>query len=272
MIHPELQKLLDYALQSGELTQNHKDLIFRKAQELGQDLVSLEMVIESELQKIKKQSAPEKQTNFSCPNCGSSIPKSSIKCGFCGFEVTKSNITGQNYIKQLEEAISKLDSEYASQEHRVINVWSGNVVGDPSGKILARKKADLISTFTMPNDKEHLLEFFHFCDTNADSYHQQSAIKAGFHTIIDHKIKPLADAWYGKANLAYSKLKRFANEDEQIKQLVDTYKNKYHVEAQDMKQAPILNNQPKNKGCLPFFVMILIVFTATYLLTKSSPV
>ena len=68
MIHPELQKLLDYALQSGELTQNHKDLIFRKAQELGQDLVSLEMVIESELQKIKKQSAPEKQTNFSCPS------------------------------------------------------------------------------------------------------------------------------------------------------------------------------------------------------------
>jgi hypothetical protein len=41
MIHPELQKLLDYALQSGELTQTHKDLIIKKAQELGQDLVTL---------------------------------------------------------------------------------------------------------------------------------------------------------------------------------------------------------------------------------------
>jgi hypothetical protein len=256
MIHPELQKLLDYALQSGELTQNHKDLIFRKAQELGQDLVTLEMVIESELQKIKKQSAPEKQTNFSCPSCGSSIPKSSIKCGFCGFEITKTEITGAKYIERLQKALEDVNNKKFSFMQDLDQRKSNSM------------RASIITSFNLPNDKENLMELFFFCDANADAY----ANIRQFGNPNFHLNSVLFPAWSGKAKMAYNKLQRFVDEDQDINELIQKYKNKYHIEAKDMKQSPIIKNQVNKKGCLPFFVMILIVFTATYLLTKSSPV
>jgi hypothetical protein len=145
MLHPELQKLLEYALQDGELSEKERELLHKKATELGQDIDVLELVIEGELQKINKQNTDEKQTNFSCPNCGSSIPKSSIKCNFCDFEITRNKVTGLDYINQLALSLTRLDNEHASQSHS-INAW-GATTGDPRGLMLAQKKADALSTF-----------------------------------------------------------------------------------------------------------------------------
>jgi hypothetical protein len=251
MIHQDLKQLLDFAIQKGEITEKDKEILHRKAITLGQDTDELDMLIEAEVHKLKKSNEPEKQVNFACPNCGSSIPKSSIKCGFCGYEISKASITGRNELNKLNEAIAKLDEEHSSQKHSVD--WKGNQEGDPSGVILARKKADLISTFTMPNDKEHLLEFFHFCDTNADAYFQQSFIKVGFQTITNNPgAKALSDAYAGKAKLAYVKLKRFVNEDDEIKYIVESYKVKYHVDSQNMKQSSINKTQNSNGEAVLF--------------------
>ena len=145
MLHPDLQKLLDYAFQDGEISDKERELLHQKATELGEDINLLEMVIEGELQKLKKSNKPEKQTNFACPNCGSSIPKNSIKCGFCGFEISKKNITGGNIISDLSERLSEIDKQEAETNYSFFNPY------DPA--ISAQKKAVIISTFNMPNDK-----------------------------------------------------------------------------------------------------------------------
>lgn len=46
--------------------------------------------------------------------------------------------------------------------------------------------------------------------------------------------------------MAYNKLKRYAKEDDEVKELIENYKNKYHVDAKDMKQAII--NKAQNQG------------------------
>lgn len=110
MLHSDLQKLLDYALQDGELSEKEKEILHKKAIELGQDIDVLEMVIEGELQKISKSKIDEKQKSQTCPNCGNSIPTSAIKCSFCGFEVSKSKITGDKYIEKLQKALEDINT------------------------------------------------------------------------------------------------------------------------------------------------------------------
>lgn len=236
MFHPDLQKLLDYALQDGDISAKERDLLHKKANELGEDIDMLEMVIEGELQKLQKQNVPEKQTTFSCPSCGASIPKSSIKCAFCDFEISKKNVTGAESISLLSQKLEQIDivdSDVEKNSHSFRNPYN------PLNA--ARKKATAISTFNMPNDKEHLLEFFLFCDSNADSYSDTSI----YGNASSQTNKILNPAWSGKAKLGYNKLKRFANEDDEIKILIDEYKIKYQIEAKDMKQSPI--NKPQNQ-------------------------
>lgn len=247
MLHPELHKILDYALQSGELSVNQRELLHKKAIELGQDPDILEMVIEVELQKIKKQFLQEKQINFCCPNCGSTIPKSSIKCGFCNFEISKNTATGEDYINRLSSALSKIDQEHYTQDTKLSasQLLSGG--GDRTGSKMIQAKASVIATFTMPSDKENLLEFFYFCDTNADSCF---ASAKSAHIMEKSNYKTLGNSWAGKAKLAYDKLKRFENEDEEIKILVNNYKNKYYVDPSQIKSNSFVNNTTNEKAVL----------------------
>lgn len=267
MLHPDLQKLLDFALQDGELSEKESEILHKKAVELGEDVDVLEMVIEGELQKISKSNKDEKQKKIDCPNCGSSIPSSSIKCGFCGFEISKTAITGHDSIKILSDKLTQIDiseTEIEKKSNALIRPYS------PSNG--AQRKASVISTFSMPNDKEHLVEFFLFCDNNADAY-SNTSVFMNASGLVNKIYYP---AWAGKARLGYNKLKRFENEDDEIRQIIETYKNKYHVDAKDMKQSTINYDRGSGNGkavllglnqtgVIIFFVLLLFCFPLCWL-------
>jgi hypothetical protein len=269
MLHPDLQKLLDYALQDGELSEKEREILHKKALELGEDTDVLEMVIEGALQKINKNIKEEKQKDFACPNCGSSIPSSSIKCKFCGFEISKKTVTGKNFLDALNKQLEEINKRQAEAE--LADKW-GLKGPLAAGVSAAQQKASIISTFSMPNDKENLLEFFYFCDSNYDSHSNTW----GFGTInINAQAnKILGPAWAGKAKLAYNKLKRFENEDEEIKELLENYKKKYYQAASDLKAASIITNQGKGKavlmglnqtGVILFFALLVLCFPTCWL-------
>lgn len=266
MLHPDLQKLLNYALQDGEISNKERELLHKKANDLGEDIDLLEMVIEGELQKLKKSNEPEKQTNFACPNCGSSIPKSSIKCGFCGFEISKTTLTGEKYIEKLSQQLHEINV-WQSEAEEKHNSWTASTIPAIDA---ASKKASLISVFAMPNDKENLLELFYFCDNNADATSKLSRVFGSDTSgLINNHLHP---AWAGKAKMAYNKLKRFANEDDEIKALIDEYKIKYNVAAEDMKQSRINKGNGKSilfglnqQGVILFIVLLLLCFPLCWL-------
>ncbi len=265
MLHPDLQKLLDFALESGEVTEKHRQILHNKAISLNQDIDELEMIIEGEIKRLKKSNEGEKQKNYACPNCGSSIPSSSIKCGFCGFEISKTTVTGQNSIQILSDKLTQIDISEAEIQKQS-NAWTRPY--DPSAA--AQKKASVISTFSMPNDKENIVEFFLFCDNNADAYSNTSPFMNT--AVLVNKI--LGPAWAGKARLGYNKLKRFENEDEEIRELIEKYKKKYHQDAADLKAVSINTNQGNGKavlmglnqtGVILFFVLLVLCFPTCWL-------
>jgi hypothetical protein len=267
MLHPDLQKLLDYALQDGDLSEKEREILHKKAIELGQDIDVLEMVIEGELQKISKSKNDDKQKNQTCPNCGNSIPNSAIKCSFCGFEISKTSITGASFIEKLSLQLEGLNKLQATEE--AADKWG--VKGGMVAINYATKKASVISTFSMPNDKENLLEFFYFCDNNADATSNTNVFEGGLQAHVNKSLHP---AWSGKAKMAYNKLSRFSNEDDEIMAINEKYKRKYHQEAEEMQKVYINKKQGNGKavmmglnlgGVITFFVLLLLCFPLCWL-------
>lgn len=63
MYNEKLEELIDAALADGVLTEKEKQVLFKKAQEMGIDLDEFEMVLDSRLVKIKKSEEEKAQSS-----------------------------------------------------------------------------------------------------------------------------------------------------------------------------------------------------------------
>ena len=83
MYNEKLEELIDAALADGVLTEKEKQVLFKKAQEMGIDLDEFEMVLDSRLVKIKKSEEEKAQSSApksnklgdvkKCPACGAIV-------------------------------------------------------------------------------------------------------------------------------------------------------------------------------------------------------
>ena len=53
-MHSDIEKLINIAREGGELTEKQKEIILRKAEELGEDVDETEMILESIFYSSKK--------------------------------------------------------------------------------------------------------------------------------------------------------------------------------------------------------------------------
>ena len=114
MYNEKIEQLITAALADGVLTEKEKQILFKKAHELGIDLDEFEMVLDAKLyeaQEAEKQrrakSAPKSDKYADvkkCPVCGTIIPPNTKVCPGC--EMVFSN--DQNDIKE----IAKLQDNY----------------------------------------------------------------------------------------------------------------------------------------------------------------
>lgn len=99
MYNEQLEKLIDYALADGELTEKEKQVLFKKAESMGVDLDEFEMVLDARLVELAKaKAASEAQAQASapksekfgdirkCPSCGAMLQSFQTKCDECGYE------------------------------------------------------------------------------------------------------------------------------------------------------------------------------------------
>lgn len=115
MYNEELEKLIDFALADGEITEKEKAVLFRKAKALGIDKEEFEMVLEAKL-SLKQQAEPQKKvTVLKCPNCNESLPPLSNVCPSCKYVINATS-NGNNdksldkLIKKVEDCIVEIDT------------------------------------------------------------------------------------------------------------------------------------------------------------------
>ena len=121
MYNEQLEKLIDYALADGELTEKEKQVLFKKAESMGVDLDEFEMVLDARLVELKKkeaelshsqelelakakaatQASAPKSEKFGdvrkCPSCGAMLQSFQTKCDECGYEFRNIGVVNSSH-------------------------------------------------------------------------------------------------------------------------------------------------------------------------------
>lgn len=120
MLTPELEQLIQYALEDGVLTPKERAVLMKKAEAAGVDLDEFEMILEAKLHESKKAAAAAapkptgKHGNVrKCPHCGASVSGFQSSCSECGHEF--SNIEAVKSANVLFEKLQALEMEKARE-------------------------------------------------------------------------------------------------------------------------------------------------------------
>ena len=251
-MNQELEKLIDFALADGVLTDKEKEILNKKAKELNVDMDEFEMVLNAKvhLKQKEMQTAPppptppqqqsqEKATQKEgdlkkCPSCGAPVQSFTSNCKDCGHEFR--NINSNKALSELFEHLKK----FPINQH-----------------------SSLISNFPIPNSKEDLIEFIILCINNSTplSKMQATTLKqtGGMLGLLNGKNKlgeqrEILRAWANKGQNAIDKAKLLLANDSGQKSNLETWAKQLAKNANSDK------NETRKKLIIlvPIFIVLLV--------------
>lgn len=213
MYNEKLEELIDAALADGVLTEKEKQVLFKKAQEMGIDLDEFEMVLDARLVKLKKSEAEKAQSSApksnklgdvkKCPACGAIVQTYLGACPECGyaFENIAANSSTQELARKCEEITNDLNEAMKA------------VDSDKQKELLKQYPdtlATVIKTFSIPNTKADLFEFITY---------SQNLMKD------KSTLYSVADAYLVKYREAITKAKLLFHNDSTFQKLIEDQEN-----------------------------------------------
>ena len=196
-MHPEIEKLIDLALADGQITEKERNVILKKASELGVDSDEVEMVLDGKFHQLEahKPKQKEKFGNVkTCPTCGAILKSFQVTC-ICGHEFVNADSN---------KSIGVLLSELKSLKK----------INNESDHDFEVRVANRINNTPIPVTKEDLLEFLSICSSQSDV-----GFMAQGHGII-------VSAWSSKGNEALLKAKIAFIGDEATQQILLDFEKK----------------------------------------------
>lgn len=104
----ELTDLVEEYLTDGIISTKERQVLLKKAQQLGVDVDEFDLYIDAQQQKADQQvdAASRKQRGKTCPFCGGVVPQLTDKCPHCGETITaEASEELQEIFDHLEEAL-----------------------------------------------------------------------------------------------------------------------------------------------------------------------
>nr|NQU94289.1 hypothetical protein [Bacteroidota bacterium] len=227
-MNPELENLINMALADGEVTEKEREIIFRKADKLGEDRDEVEMILDGKIALMKKeQNATQEQTQIlksnkegdlkKCPSCGAPVESFKTKCTDCGHEFR--NIEAVSSIKKLHEELQKIEESERTRERS----WTQKIDGDMGiQKNVAARQISAISSFPVPNTKEDLLEFLSVASSEAQ-------IKLSLFIMHAHPDAMLKKAWMAKCEQIIMKARFSMKDDKKTLEEINIYANQLKI-------------------------------------------
>ena len=237
-MNPEIEKLIDYAIVDGVISEKERALLLKKAEKLGEDPDEVEMILDARLvmksnassepppvkapspppagpPPVQKKSAKVGNTP-TCPTCGATVKSFKSNCKECGHEFRNVGVTTS--IDDLFKALKTVKKSRFKDED-----------GDTDEDEYNNARAEVIRNFTIPTAKEDLIEF---ATKSIGKYNPQE--------IYDNTLN---SAWEGIATEALLKLELFAMEDPSLKEYckkLDAKLKEKTSENKTQKRKPML--------------------------------
>ena len=235
MLTPELEQLIQYALEDGVLTDKERSVLMRKAQAAGADLDEFEMILDAKLHEVQKAAAavaPKPNSNKhgevrKCPACGAMVSAFSTRCSECGFEFN--NVEANKSANTLFEKLQELEMEKArelaqheeSKNKQLMALSERHNSGGTLTKIFANngeaqneERDDLIRTLEKGarqierkymDAKINMIKVFAVPNTKGDLLELLSMASSSAYD-NDGVIGPEEEAWLQKTDQIYQKL------------------------------------------------------------------
>ncbi len=259
-MHPEIEKLIDLIIIDGQISEKERDVIIKKAKELGVDLDEVIITLDAKLyQKEASQTKvykDEKHGNRKfCPACGAPVKSMEVAC-VCGHEFnnTQSSATLVDFQKGLNNIVverSKIDRTtqgegfFANDRLRTSEYFAQTSTYE--------RQALFITSYPVPNNKEDLMEFL--------SLSMAEALKPA------HQSYPvtLNNAWHSKANQLIMKGKIVFATEPSILEII----NNYDLQLKRIEPNKIISKINNNltgvlkMGCITTILFILLMFIIT---------
>jgi len=237
-MNAELEKLIDFALADGVVTDKEREIVRKKAEKLGEDPDEAEMILDAKLAMQNKETAASappstpppvasapptpppppsmppptaKQKSskagniMTCPACGATVNSMELSCSECGHEFRNTGVS--NLMSEFKEKIDKA-ANIAIQEKS--SGLFGKMMAlvdqetDNERKIY-NAKANIIKNFPIPSNKEDLIEFMTFSTSQSNGIPLSEMDKfAGTMGTYGHKLV-LKNAWISMADSIKSK-------------------------------------------------------------------
>ena len=219
MYDPQLEKLVDMALEDGVITEKEKDILVKRAKLLGIDLDEFEMYLDSRLASLlNTQNTTTSQKKLGdllkCPSCGASVPSFTMLCKECGFEFR--NVSANSSIKELSEKLEHATKTYSKK----IDKESG--LSEVEEVCL-----QILESSPIPNTKDDLMEFALYFAPKITTY----SIDQGWDGYKDIGKKKQNDIYISKYKQIILKAKNICKDDPSFKNsiinLVESRKIRY---------------------------------------------
>lgn len=235
-MNESLEKLIDLALADGVLTDKEKEVLQRKANELGVDQDEFEMVLDAKIHLMQKESAsaappppaptpppaasapaaPAPESNKQghmkkCPSCGAPAEPMATSCGSCGHHYSGLESVGS--VTKLHEDLQRIEREEREEKRPgalggLMDKFDGGNSSDQQiDERIKKRKASLISSFPVPNTKEDILEFLALAVPEAGKKPNVFMRMTASGTLYK--------AWVGKAEQVVMKA-RFSMKDDKV--------------------------------------------------------
>tara|TARA_B100000900_G_C20575352_1_gene715091 strand:+ start:794 stop:1621 length:828 start_codon:yes stop_codon:yes gene_type:complete len=210
-MNPELEKLLDFALADGVITDKEREIIRKKAEKLGEDPDEAEMILDAKLAMQNKDAeasvpppsptpppvaavpptsppppsmppptAKQKSSKvgniMTCPACGSSVNAMELNCSECGHEFR--NVNTSDSLDHLKSEIKKIhkNAMEADPEGGKIGKWFAKAFGDDMEEKLCnslKNQANFIRNHNFGNSKEEILDHLTHASSQIISFNNE---------------------------------------------------------------------------------------------------
>ena len=225
-MHQELENLVNNILSKGELTDRSRELLMKKAEQLGVDAIDFELELEGRIAETKtRTSAPpppiqsnKEGTIKKCPACGAVADSFSTNCKECGHEFRATMIN--NAIKVFSEKYEEIQIQIANEfREKPPKMSSGRelpsiVVNLQIEEQINIRRADLVTSYPITNTKEDILEFLALSIPEVKK-------KLGW-TDQAHK-KNLQKAWKAKCEQIIMKARFSMKDDKKTLEEIEVY-------------------------------------------------
>lgn len=184
-----------------------------------------------------------------CPNCQKTVNSFSSKCQFCGFEIRNTKVSPA--IREFQDKLEALEAQRSTYQYNHISRQSTDTTD-----IITKQKIQLISSYTIPNNKEELLEFMILASTYFDDEYYLSHLD----------VEDISDAWLRKMKQCYQKAKLIFDNDNTVNQIIEIY-NETVAKIESLPAKPVVEIIPEKKkwtknktigACLTAFGVLLL--------------